>query len=102
MLNAEGVRNSFSAARVKLPHSAMVTKVRNTSLSRSGNAARFSFFVDCVSITSPFKLPLLAHGKKVERVIGHEREDILWASQLPLTVDAIEALKARKEAFTSS
>lgn len=47
-------------------------------------------------------VPLLAHGKNVERAIGHKREDILWASQLPLTVDAIEALKARKEAAMCS
>ena len=42
-------------------------------------------------------VPLLAFGKEVERAIGLRREDILWANQLPLTVDVIQALKARKE-----
>jgi hypothetical protein len=46
-------------------------------------------------------VPLVAHGKSLERVIGHEREDILWASRLPLKVDAVEALNALKEAVTS-
>ena len=41
-------------------------------------------------------VPLLAHDDQILRDIGHCREDILWASQLPLKVDAIHALEARQ------
>jgi len=37
MLTAEGVRNTCCAARVKLPVSAMATKVRRISISRMGS-----------------------------------------------------------------
>ncbi|WP_141440565.1 hypothetical protein [Vreelandella titanicae] len=42
-------------------------------------------------------LPLLAHDDQLLRDIGHSREDILWANQLPLKVDAIHALEARQQ-----
>lgn len=42
-------------------------------------------------------LPLLAYDEQVLQDIGHCREDILWANQLPLKVDAIQALKARQK-----
>ncbi|WP_447044628.1 hypothetical protein [Vreelandella sp. H-I2] len=38
-------------------------------------------------------LPLLAYDGQVLRDIGYRREDILWANQLPLKEDAIQALK---------
>ena len=38
-------------------------------------------------------LPLLAYDDQVLRDIGHRREAILWANQLPLSVDAIQALE---------
>lgn len=42
-------------------------------------------------------VPLLAYDDHVLRDIGYSREDILWASQLPLKVDAIHALEARQK-----
>ncbi|MCL5426565.1 MAG: hypothetical protein M1154_13255, partial [Gammaproteobacteria bacterium] len=42
-------------------------------------------------------LPLLAYDDQVLQDIGHRREDILWASQLPLNVDAIQAIEARQK-----
>ena len=42
-------------------------------------------------------LPLLAYDDHVLLDIGHCREDILWANQLPLKVDALQALKARQK-----
>ncbi|NYS61283.1 hypothetical protein [Vreelandella salicampi] len=42
-------------------------------------------------------LPLLAYDDHVLLDIGHCREDILWANQLPLKVDAIHALEARQK-----
>ncbi|MCP1317942.1 hypothetical protein [Vreelandella lionensis] len=42
-------------------------------------------------------LPLLAYDDNVLRDIGHCREDILWASQLPLQEDAIQVLEARQQ-----
>tara|TARA_R110002020_G_scaffold77472_3_gene195583 strand:- start:141 stop:476 length:336 start_codon:yes stop_codon:yes gene_type:complete len=42
-------------------------------------------------------VPLLAYDDHVLRDIGHSREDIIWASQLPLKVDAIHALEARQK-----
>lgn len=38
-------------------------------------------------------LPLLAYGDQVACETGYSRDDILWASQLPLKVDAIHALE---------
>lgn len=40
-------------------------------------------------------LPLLAYDDQLLRDIGHCCDDIRWASQLPLKVDAIQALKER-------
>lgn len=40
-------------------------------------------------------LPLLAYDDHVLRDIGYRREDILWANQLPLKIDAIQALEAQ-------
>ncbi|OJA05796.1 hypothetical protein [Halomonas sp. QHL1] len=42
-------------------------------------------------------LPLLDCDDQLLRDMGHSREDILWASQLPLRVDAIQALEARQK-----
>ncbi|MDQ7728870.1 hypothetical protein [Halomonas sp. SpR8] len=42
-------------------------------------------------------VPLLDYDDHVLRDIGHCRDDILWASQLPLKVDAIQALEARQK-----
>ncbi|MBT2772626.1 hypothetical protein J7J47_10325 [Halomonas sp. ISL-60] len=42
-------------------------------------------------------VPLLDYDDHVLCDIGHCREDILWASQLPLKVDAIQALEARQK-----
>ncbi|MEH6640352.1 hypothetical protein [Vreelandella glaciei] len=42
-------------------------------------------------------VPLLACDDQLLRDIGHSREDIRWASQLPLRVDAIQALEARQK-----
>lgn len=42
-------------------------------------------------------LPLAACDDQVLRDIGHCREDILWANQLPLKEDAIHALEARQK-----
>ncbi|WGI25132.1 hypothetical protein QEN58_17630 [Halomonas alkaliantarctica] len=42
-------------------------------------------------------LSLLAYDDHVLLDIGHCREDILWANQLPLKVDAIHALETRQE-----
>lgn len=42
-------------------------------------------------------LPLLDYEDQVLRDIGYCREDILWANQLPLKVDAIQALEARQK-----
>ncbi|MGP9764169.1 hypothetical protein ACT3UM_00410 [Halomonas sp. AOP13-D3-9] len=42
-------------------------------------------------------LPLLAYDDQLLQDLGHCREDILWANQLPLKVDAIQALEARKK-----
>ncbi|KPQ19434.1 MULTISPECIES: hypothetical protein [unclassified Halomonas] len=42
-------------------------------------------------------LPLLDYDDLVLRDIGHSRGDILWANQLPLKVDAIQALEARQK-----
>jgi uncharacterized protein YjiS (DUF1127 family) len=42
-------------------------------------------------------LPLLSYDDHVLRDIGHSREDILWASQLPPKVDALHALEARQK-----
>ncbi|GHC17558.1 DUF1127 domain-containing protein [Aidingimonas halophila] len=42
-------------------------------------------------------LPLLAHDDHVLEDIGHHRSDILWASQLPLNIDALHALSACRE-----
>lgn len=39
-------------------------------------------------------VPLLAYDDHVLRDIGYRREDILWANQLPLKEDAIQALKS--------
>jgi len=41
-------------------------------------------------------LPLVAYGKHLEQALGYRGEDILWASKLPLKVDAIQALEARR------
>ena len=42
-------------------------------------------------------LPLLAYDDQILRDIGYCREDILWASQLPMKEDAIQVLEARHE-----
>ena len=42
-------------------------------------------------------VPLLTHDDQLLRDIGHSREDILWANQLPLKVDAIHALETRQK-----
>lgn len=42
-------------------------------------------------------VPLLKYDDQILRDIGHRREDILWANQLPLKVDALQALKARQK-----
>jgi len=41
-------------------------------------------------------VPLLAYNDHVLRDFGYSHEDIRWASQLPLKVDAIHALEARQ------
>ncbi|MCH4812702.1 hypothetical protein [Vreelandella neptunia] len=41
-------------------------------------------------------LPLLAHDDQLLLDIGHSREDILWANQLPLKVDSLHALETRQ------
>lgn len=41
-------------------------------------------------------LPLLAHDDHMLEDMGHCREDILWASHLPLKEDATEALMQRR------
>ncbi len=38
-------------------------------------------------------LPLLGYGEQMVRETGYSRDDILWASRLPLKVDAIHALE---------
>ncbi|MCH4564150.1 hypothetical protein MKP05_13615 [Halomonas sp. EGI 63088] len=38
-------------------------------------------------------LPLLAHDDHILEDMGHHRDDILWASRLPLQVDALKALE---------
>lgn len=38
-------------------------------------------------------LPLLAHDDHILEDMGHRRDDILWASRLPLKVDALKALE---------
>lgn len=38
-------------------------------------------------------LPLLAHDDHILEDMGHHRDDILWASRLPLKVDALKALE---------
>lgn len=38
-------------------------------------------------------LPLLAHDDRILDDMGHHRDDILWASCLPLKVDAFQALE---------
>ena len=40
-------------------------------------------------------VPLLAYDDHVLQDIGHCREDIHWASQLPLSIDAVQALEER-------
>jgi uncharacterized protein YjiS (DUF1127 family) len=40
-------------------------------------------------------VPLLAYDDHVLQDIGHRREDIHWANQLPLSVDAVQALEER-------
>jgi hypothetical protein len=44
-------------------------------------------------------VPLMDYDDQVLQDIGHCREDILWANRLPLKVDAIQALEARKEKY---
>ncbi|WP_163575564.1 hypothetical protein [Halomonas faecis] len=41
-------------------------------------------------------LPLLAHDDHILEDMGHRRDDILWASRLPLKVDALRALVERR------
>jgi uncharacterized protein YjiS (DUF1127 family) len=41
-------------------------------------------------------LPLLAHDDHILDDMGHSRDDILWASRLPLKEDAGQALAQRR------
>lgn len=41
-------------------------------------------------------LPLLAHDDHILEDMGHHRSDILWASRLPLKVDALQALEEHR------
>ena len=40
-------------------------------------------------------VPLLAYDDHVLQDIGHCRENIHWANQLPLSVDAVQALEEK-------
>ncbi|HLQ85914.1 MAG TPA: hypothetical protein VK110_07150 [Salinisphaeraceae bacterium] len=46
MLKAEGVRKSLAAARVKLPVSTIIMKLRNTSISSSGAGEETAILAD--------------------------------------------------------
>lgn len=44
-------------------------------------------------------LPLLAYDDHILEDMGHRRDDILWASRLPLKEDAFKALTERRARY---
>lgn len=42
---------------------------------------------------------LLSHDDHILEDMGHRRSDILWASELPLKVDALKALQERQARY---